>query len=104
MSIHWPIIKRCLRSPMRQALVDDHRAYRGIDILVAASHLADELSRVCKSQTIGLLLPTSGAFGAAALAGWMAGKVIVPLNYLLKPDELQYVIDDCGTDTVITVK
>lgn len=40
----------------------------------------------------------------AALAAWMAGKVVVPLNYLLSKDELQYVIDDCGTDTVLTVQ
>lgn len=38
----------------------------------------------------------------AALAGWMVGKTVVPLNYLLKPEELQYVIDDCGTDTILT--
>ena len=39
----------------------------------------------------------------AALAGWMVGKTVVPLNYLLRPDELQFVVDDCGTDTILTV-
>ena len=38
----------------------------------------------------------------AALAAWMVGKTIVPLNYLLKPEELRFVISDCETDTVIT--
>lgn len=38
----------------------------------------------------------------AALAGWMLGKTVVPLNYLLKHEELQYVIDDCETDTIVT--
>ncbi|MEO1129453.1 MAG: AMP-binding protein, partial [Planctomycetota bacterium] len=29
---------------------------------------------------------------------------VVPLNYLLKPEEQQYIIDDCGTDMVLTVR
>ncbi|MBC7771823.1 MAG: AMP-binding protein [Pyrinomonadaceae bacterium] len=102
MSVHWPIIKTLLRRPFKEAIVDDTRTYRGIDILVAASHVAAALQSVSTTGTVGILLPTGGAFPIAALAGWMLGKTIVPLNYLLKQDELQYVIDDCGCDTVIT--
>jgi len=43
-------------------------------------------------------------FPIVALAGWMLGKVVVPLNYLLKEDELRYVVQNCGTDTVVTVQ
>jgi long-chain acyl-CoA synthetase len=50
---------------------------------------------------VGLLIPTSAAFPVAALGAWMDGRTIVPLNYLLKPDDLQYVIDDCETDTIV---
>lgn len=103
MSIHWPIIKSLLRSPKRVAVVDDFRSYKAAEILVVALHLADEISRRSRSRTVGVMLPTSGLFPAAALAGWMLGKVVVPLNYLLKKEELQFVVDDCGTDTVITV-
>lgn len=103
MSIHWPIIFRSLRAPFRPAVVDDRRTYRGVDLLVAATHVAAAVQPLCSSRTLGVLLPTSGAFPIAALAGWMLGKVVVPLNYLLKRDELQYVIDDCATDTIITV-
>ncbi|MGE3106827.1 MAG: class I adenylate-forming enzyme family protein [Phycisphaerales bacterium] len=102
MSIHWPIIKRLLCSPRRTAIVDDNRSYRGIDLLVAASHVASVVQSVSSSSTLGILLPTGGAFPIAALAGWASGKTIVPLNYLLKHDELQYVVDDCGCDTIVT--
>jgi len=102
MSVHWPIIKQLLRHPFRDAVVDDSRTSRAIDILVAASHLAAAIQSRSSSKTLGILLPTSGAFPIAALAGWMLGKTIVPLNYLFKPEELQYVIDDCECDTVIT--
>jgi long-chain acyl-CoA synthetase len=91
-------------SPTRRAIVDDKRSYKSIEILIGALHVAAAVGPRCESKTIGLLIPTSGAFPIAALAGWMLGKVVVPLNYLLKPDELQFVIDDCQTDTVVTVQ
>jgi long-chain acyl-CoA synthetase len=53
---------------------------------------------------VGVLAPTSAAFPICALAGWMTGKVVVPLNYLLKREELEYVVQDCGTDTIVTVQ
>jgi long-chain acyl-CoA synthetase len=50
------------------------------------------------------MLPTSGLAPAAMLAGWMLGKTVVPLNFLLRREELQHVVRDCGTDTVVTVQ
>jgi long-chain acyl-CoA synthetase len=102
-SIHWPIIKRCLSNPLSVACVDDRRTYRRVEILIAALNLASVLRARCASPTVGILCPTSGATPIAALAAWMAGKAAVPLNYLLSKDELGYVIGDCGTDTIITV-
>ena len=40
----------------------------------------------------------------AALASWMLGKTIVPLNFFLKREELQYVIDNSGVDTIVTAQ
>jgi long-chain acyl-CoA synthetase len=106
LSIHWPIIRTCLRHPFERGVVDDTRSYRRIELLIAAMNLADVLDRTCKTKggTVGIMLPSSGAFPIAALAGWISGRVIVPLNFLLKQEELQYVIDDCGCDTVVTAK
>ncbi|MBL8763958.1 MAG: AMP-binding protein [Phycisphaerae bacterium] len=100
--MHWPIIRRCLYRPTRLALTDDARAYRRMDLIVAALHAAGEIERRSRSQTIGVLLPTGGAFAVAALGAWFLGRTVVPLNYLLKLDELGYVIRDCGCDAVIT--
>ena len=102
MSVHWPIIRTCLRRPLGTAVVDDTGVYKRIQLLVAAANLAEDLARVSSSRTVGVMLPSSAAFPIAALAGWMAGRVVVPLNFLLKQDELQYVIDDCKPDTIIT--
>lgn len=102
MSVHWPIIRTCLRNARRELIVDDRRTYRGLDLLIGALHLASEIERRSTTQTVGIMLPTCGLFPMAALAAWMVGKTVVPLNYLLRPDELQFVVDDCGADTIIS--
>lgn len=101
MSIHWPILRELALHPRTECLVDDKRSYRGMDLLVGAAHIAGAIKPVCDTRTLGVLAPTSAAFPLCALAAWSVGKTVVPLNYLLKPEELQYVVDDCGTDTII---
>jgi len=104
MTVPGTIYKRLLFHPTKRFIKDDTREYKGLEMLVAAMHVANAIDKTCKTKHIGLLLPTSGAFPIAALAGWLTGRVIVPLNYLLKPEELQYVVDDADLDTIITVQ
>lgn len=103
MSIHGPILRRLVTHPLGVAVVDDVRSYKGFEILAAAMHMAREIDRRSKAKHVGLMLPTSGAFPIAALGAWIAGRVVVPLNYLLKPEELQYVVQDAELDAVVTV-
>jgi len=86
-SIHWPIIRRLALHPFATVVVDDRRSYRGAEILVAALHLAGHIRSRCETTTVGVLLPTGGAYPIAALACWMLGKTLVPLNFLLKEEE-----------------
>ncbi|MDX2114739.1 MAG: AMP-binding protein [Planctomycetota bacterium] len=65
-------------------------------------HLAAEIERRSAAPHVAVMLPTGGAFPLAALAAWTLGRTIVPVNYLLKQEELQYVLDDCGADLLIT--
>jgi long-chain acyl-CoA synthetase len=83
--------------------VDDHKSWKGIELYLAAAHLARAIERQSDRDHVGLMLPTSGLFPAALLATWMLGRTAVPLNYLLKPEELEYIIDDAGLDLVLTV-
>ncbi|MEL6741132.1 MAG: AMP-binding protein [Planctomycetota bacterium] len=103
-SLHRTILRRLLSRPTAVAVTDDSRSYKGIEIIVAALHVATAIERATDKRHVGLLLPTSGATPIAALAAWMTGRVIVPLNYLLKPSELQYVVDHAGIDTIVTVQ
>ncbi len=102
LSVHWPIVRALLSHPRRVAAVDDRGEHSGAKILGGALHMASLIERSCASRTVGVMLPTGASFPMAALAGWIVGKTVVPLNYLLKPDELQYVIDDSGVDTILT--
>lgn len=103
LSIQWALLRSLIRHGRRTLVVDDRGSYTGLKILAASYFVASEIERRCTTDTVGVLLPTSGGFPIAALAGWMLGKTVVPLNYLLKQDELQYVIDHCGTDTIVSV-
>ena len=101
-SVHRPILRSLASSLFRVRITDDQRDWRGIELLMASQHIAAEIARVSQTRTVGIMLPSGGAFPAAALGAWTLGRVCVPLNFMLRKDELQYVIDDCGTDVIIT--
>ncbi len=103
MNTPWAILRQIVRHPTRVMIVDDQRSWRGIDLLVGALHLAAEVERVSESRHVGILLPTGGLFPMAALGVWLLGRTVVPLNYLLKRSDLQYVVDDSEIDALITV-
>jgi len=103
MNVFRPVLRRLLVSPFSTLVVDDQRAWKGSVLLLAAFHLAKHVEQTTRRDNIGIMLPTSGLFPMAMVASWMLGRTIVPLNYLLKRGELEYVIDDAELDTVITV-
>ncbi len=102
MSVHWPILRKLACRPGRVAVIDDQKTWKSAEILVAALHLASEIEKRSQSRTIATLLPTSGLFPAAALAGWMLGRTVVPLNYLLSHEEIDWITRHCGADAVVT--
>ncbi len=98
-----PILRRLILHPFQQIIVDDFRTWRGIDLYIGALHTARAIAKTSDKPHVGIMLPTTGLFPMALIATWMLGRVAVPLNYLLKKDELEYVINDAEIDTVITV-
>ena len=104
MSLLWPIVRKTLFGPRRTAAVDDRRTYTRLDILGGAMFMAREIEKATDAPHIGIMLPTSGAFPIALLGAWLARRVAVPLNYLLSPEELEYVIRDSEVDTIITAQ
>ncbi len=103
MSLLWPIIGQGLKNPRRTAVVDDQRSYSYGQLVGGAAFVAEKIDDTTALPHVGILLPTGGAFPIALLGAWLAGRVVVPLNYLLGADELKFIISDSDIDTVITV-
>ncbi|MDP6693680.1 MAG: AMP-binding protein, partial [Phycisphaerales bacterium] len=97
------ILKTWRRNLFRTLVVDDFRSWRGIDLQIASWHLQRLLASCDDSHNVGVMLPTSGLFPVAASAIWSLGKVVVPINYLLSPTEIEYIIQDARLKSVITV-
>jgi long-chain acyl-CoA synthetase len=97
------IRRHLLMRPFRKVIVDDVRAWRGIDLMVVSWHIARAIERASSAERIGVLLPTSGAFPATAIAAWSLGRTIVPINFLLSRSDLEYVARDAGLDAVVTI-
>ncbi len=95
------IYKSWRKSAFRTLIVDDFRAWKGIELQIASWHVSKQLTT--EKPHVAILLPTSGLFPVALTAVWALGKSVVPLNYLLTKKEIQYIIKDSGVDTVITV-
>jgi len=102
MALLRPIFKQALLHPTRTAVIDDQRTWSYAKLLGGAFFLADAIKRRTDKERVGIMLPTSGAFPAALLGAWQAGRTAVPLNYLLSKDDLHHVIKDSGLDTVFT--
>ena len=102
MSLLRPIVWQALKHLKRVAVIDDRRTYTYGKLLAGAMFVAREIKQATQAKHVGVMLPTSGAFPITLLGAWLAGRVPVPLNYLLAKEELQYVIGDSDIDTIIT--
>ncbi|MGB0768405.1 MAG: class I adenylate-forming enzyme family protein [Phycisphaeraceae bacterium] len=102
MALLRPILKQALLHPTRTAVVDDLRTWSYAKLVGGAYFLSRAIRQHTDQERVGLMLPTSGAFPAALLGTWQAGRTAVPLNYLLSRDDLHHVIRDSGLDTVFT--
>ena len=59
---------------------------------VVASGLAAH--DVAPGVSVGLLLPNIPQFAEALYGSWIHGNVVVPMNVLLTPPEIRYLVDD----------
>jgi long-chain acyl-CoA synthetase len=96
------ILWRGVRSPFRTAIVDDQRTSHYLRLALAVFHLARLIRRSTDNPHVGVMLPTGGAMPTCILGAWQARRVPIPLNFLLGNEELRYVIEHSGIDTLLT--
>jgi acyl-CoA synthetase (AMP-forming)/AMP-acid ligase II len=97
--------KRAYLSPDADAYVDgasgSRLSFRALN--ARCNRLANALvaSGVKKAERIGLLMMNSAEFMEAYFALAKIGAVVVPLNWRLVPDELEFILKDSGTTRLI---
>ena len=88
-------------TPTQACLTNAEQSFDYQTIKVMASGMAKKLVAITTAKHVGLMFPCTPFFGISFLAIQMAGKIPVPLNFLLEVKELQVIFEDAQIDTVI---
>jgi len=91
------------RRPSEPVVIDSSGTTLTNRRLIAAVLLfAAEIRRRCPGPRLGILLPASSAGVIANLAGWVAGKQVVNLNYTASREAVQAALANAGIEQVLT--
>ncbi|MEQ8691486.1 MAG: AMP-binding protein, partial [Pseudomonadales bacterium] len=99
------LAKRAFLSPQLEAYVEGDGSFR-----LTYDELNRSCNRLCnallaagikKGERVGLLLMNSREFMEGYYALAKIGAVVVPLNWRLVPDELEFILKDSGTERLI---
>src|SRR5881392_1958089 len=78
------------------ALIEENKGWTFAELADEANRIASVLKERLNGDTVGILLLNSQKYIATMLGAWKAGKTAVPLNYLLPPADLGFIIKDSG--------
>lgn len=98
-----PLFAHAASQPGTIAIQDDRGAYTYQQLAAMASGLGIYLSAQTGKPNVGLLLPAGAGFVASFYGTLLAGKSVVPLNFLLGDQEIAHMIQDSGIDTIVTI-
>jgi long-chain acyl-CoA synthetase len=98
-----PLFAHAASRPNDIAIIDDFGQYTHQQLATMAAGMGMYLSMQTSRDKVGLLLPSSAAFSASFYGTLLAGKTVVPINFLLGEREIAHVIADSGIDTVVTI-
>lgn len=99
------LTKRAIINPNREAYVDSESGLRLSfrELNIRTNRLANSLLSlgVKHGDRVALALMNSAEFLEAYFAVAKIGGVVVPLNWRLVPDELEFILKDSGSETLI---
>lgn len=104
MSLAQAVGESLRRHPDKVVSRDADGEFTGTRLLEACRTAAGRLAAVGGGPKIGLLLPNCAAYPAALVGALWGGRVAVPLNPMLKPNELAFLFQDAGIDTVVVAE
>ena len=86
----------------RVALVEEANQWTFGELADEVDRIAATLREKVSGDTVGILLLNSPKYVTTLLGIWKAGKTAVPLNYLLPPQELAFIIKDSGMSALVS--
>jgi long-chain acyl-CoA synthetase len=98
-----PLLAHAAKTPHEIAVRDDGGSHTYQQLADWAAGLAKYLNAQTRQPNVGLLLPAGGGFVASFYGILLAGKCVVPINFLLGEREITHVLADSGLDTVVTI-
>ena len=98
-----PLFAHARQQPQDIAINDDTGQVTWERLAAMAGGLGLYLATQTARPHVGLLLPSCAGYVASFYGTLLAGKGVVPINYLLGDREIAHVIHDSGIDTVITI-
>lgn len=102
--LHELVLRAAERAPTRAALThgDRHLTYHELQADVSAFCSGLMSSGVGRGERVAVFLEKRFEFVAACFGAAAAGAVFVPLNPLLKPEQVGYILRDCGVRLLLT--
>lgn len=98
-----PLFAHADAKPQATAVIDDKGTWTYQQVAAMAAGLGMYLSAQTRKPTVGILLPAGVGFVASFYGTLLAGKAVVPINFLLGDREIAHVVKDSDIDTVVTV-
>ena len=98
-----PLFAHARQQPQEIAIYDDFGEWSYEKVAAMAAGLGMYLAFQTDKPAVGILLPPSAGFVGSFYGTLLAGKSVVPINYLLGDREIAHVVADSGIDTVITI-
>lgn len=102
MTLVEAFLNTCKTHPGKTAVIDHNGAAAYNELRSEAIEIASRLLLKNTGNHIGILLPNCKEFVTTFYGILMAGKIPVPLNYLLSQAQLLYIIQNAGIETVFT--
>ncbi len=98
-----PLFQHAAKQPREIAIIDDQGQYTYQQVAAMAAGLGIYLAAQTRKPSVGLLLPAGVGFVASFYGTLLAGKSVVPINFLLGDREIAHIVKDSGIDTVVSI-
>ena len=93
--------RSCAMAPKNVAVVSAAGAMTYEELVARSKRLGASIAAACSGNVVALFFPMVPEFVVAYFGALYSNKCVVPLNLLLPPDQLNYIVKDSGAAGVV---